>query len=389
MAELQTHPPGVALPTFRTQVPWRTRPVADGNAPRTYDYQTVPLDVSIPTNMEHQAQHQIDRILDSIHSLDDLSADDVIELRRISERSLVLDKFKVSPAEYQNWVDKVGGANRGVEYDAQNACLVLKERPGWMHEAASQLISSRLLRELEDRLSAATGSRYFLTGSTGMLIDLSPYMSWFINLTIFLDCSLEGKDGISVKQADASLMGGAEWPAVVLEVGVSETTNKLYEDARRWLEGSEGNTKLVILVDIQENNRQTISKDNLGLSAAEFQQRRHPELSRHILQWYRSREIRLFGSFHLSVHLWYSDHDEQCILNKAAFSQDNKINLTTVQDIPLRLEHLMPAGSRLDVTQPLLFPLRRLVDTLQNGFEHVEIQRASDLAQNAQKKYKK
>jgi hypothetical protein len=105
--------------------------------------------------------------------LDDLSADDVIELRRISERSLVLDKFKVSPAEYWNWLDKVGDDIRGVEYDAQNERIVLKERPGWMHEAATWLIGRRLFGELEDRLSAATGSRYFLTGSTGMLITSS------------------------------------------------------------------------------------------------------------------------------------------------------------------------------------------------------------------------
>jgi hypothetical protein len=64
----------------------------------------------------------------------------------------------------------------------------------------------------------------------------------------------------------------------------------------------------------------------------------------------------------------------------------NLIDLTTINNVPLRLEHLMPDGSDLDVSQHLSFPLRRLVDTLQNSFESIEIQRASDLAKNKLKK---
>jgi hypothetical protein len=45
-------------------------------------------------------------------------------LRRTSERSLVLDK--ISPAEYLSWLEKAGDDIRGVEYDAQNARIVLK-----------------------------------------------------------------------------------------------------------------------------------------------------------------------------------------------------------------------------------------------------------------------
>lgn len=45
--------------------------------------------------MEDQARMgRINRILDRVDSLDDLSADDIIELRHISESSLVIDKFK-------------------------------------------------------------------------------------------------------------------------------------------------------------------------------------------------------------------------------------------------------------------------------------------------------
>lgn len=39
----------------------------------------------------------------------------------------------------------------------------------------------------------------------------------------------------------------------------------------------------------------------------------------------------------------------------------------------------MPNGSSLDGDEPLLFPLKNLVETLQHGFEPVEDQRVGDL----------
>lgn len=104
--------------------------------------------------MGHQAQVQIDQILGRVRTLDDLSTEDVIELRHISEHSLMLDKFKVSPTEYCKWLEKVGDDIRGVEYDAQNACIVLKGCPSWMHEAAVGIVYELLL-PLQDKMSAA------------------------------------------------------------------------------------------------------------------------------------------------------------------------------------------------------------------------------------------
>jgi hypothetical protein len=83
----------------------------------------------------------------------------------------------------------------------------------------------------------------------------------------------------------------------------------------------------------------------------------------------------------------YSDDDSQCILNKAAFSPNNLIELATIQDVPLRLGYLISKGSDLDMSQSLLFLLRCLVDTLQNGFEDIESDTADDLAENELKLY--
>lgn len=118
-----------------------------------------------------------------------------------------------------------------------------------------------------------------------------------------------------------------------------------------------------------------------------FQEISYIALCRDILDWYRSKNIHLHGSFELSVDLWYSDGVRQRILDKAAFSRDNPIDLTKINDVPLRLEHLM-LGSDLDVSQHLSFPLRLLVETMQKGFRHVEIQRASQLAKDKLKLFK-
>lgn len=67
----------------------------------------------------------------------------------------------------------------------------------------------------------------------------------------FIDYSLNCNFGYSVKQPDASLrIPGTKCPIVVLEVGISKDTDKLYEEAQSWLEGSDSDTKLVILIDI-------------------------------------------------------------------------------------------------------------------------------------------
>lgn len=79
--------------------------------------------------MEHPAQDQIERILDRVHSLDDLSADDIIELRHLSEQSIVINKFKIFPAQYYDWLDRIGNNIYSVEYDAQHAYVILKEDP--------------------------------------------------------------------------------------------------------------------------------------------------------------------------------------------------------------------------------------------------------------------
>jgi hypothetical protein len=90
---------------------------------------------------------------------------------------------------------------------------------------------------------------------------------------------------------------------VVLEVGISETTQKLYINAERRLEGSNSHTKLVILVDVHETGKRNTSSDNWELGENDFQETNHRRLFQYMLKWYQSREINLFGLFTLCVQL--------------------------------------------------------------------------------------
>jgi hypothetical protein len=63
-----------------------------------------------------QVHDRINEYLDRVHSLENLSREDVLELRHLSQRSLVIDKFRVSCADYMNWTENiVDGYIRGVE----------------------------------------------------------------------------------------------------------------------------------------------------------------------------------------------------------------------------------------------------------------------------------
>ena len=113
----------------------------------------------------------------------------------------------------------------------------------------------------------------------------------------------------------------------------------------------------------------------------------HRKLFQHIFEWYHCRRINLFGTFTLSVHLWYSDGDRQCVLDKAGFSPDSPIDLEMIENVRLRLKHLAADGSSLTEPQPSLFPWKRLVEKLQRGFEEIQIERAKLLARDKKKSY--
>lgn len=114
----------------------------------------------------------------------------------------------------------------------------------------------------------------------------------------------------SSKEPDAGLREESEdTPVIAVEVGVSETRGKLLDDARRWLEGTEGTTRIVILVDIRETLLDSTSRerednkdrpyelDPEALAAFDTLQLRD-----HMLKWHEERNESLLGE--LTAHIY-------------------------------------------------------------------------------------
>jgi hypothetical protein len=66
------------------------------------------------------------------------------------------------------------------------------------------------------------------------------------------------KEGDSAFKPQSMRPRAADWPTIVIEAGWSESLTKLREDARRWLEGSRGQVKIVLLISIGRRARKMI-----------------------------------------------------------------------------------------------------------------------------------
>jgi hypothetical protein len=199
----------------------------------------------------------------------------------------------------------------------------------------------------------------------------------------FIDSELDGDFQDSIKLPDAALeKKGSLYPLVVVEVGISETTQKLHGDGEKWLGGTDGHTKLVILVDINEKRRRQARRDNWDLAPEDFRTMSHCQLFDHIFGWYQSRNISLIGEFDMCIHFWYKDGVRQRAF-EANFSPTHLISLDIIEDFPLRTDYLIPGAN---TNEQLLFPLRYLVSKLQDSFPNLEMKRASKLAKEERKR---
>lgn len=81
-----------------------------------------------------------------------------------------------------------------------------------------------------------------------------------IHLLILGRLDMYGVPGSREKEADRALrpctrIREADWPSLVVEVGVSESPSQLRTDAHFWLTQSEGETHVVILIAVNKTSR--------------------------------------------------------------------------------------------------------------------------------------
>ena len=159
----------------------------------------------------------------------------------------------------------------------------------------------------------------------------------------------------------------------------------MFEDATRWLRGSDGYTKLVIVIDIKEkmlkyNKTETtdwgLSKDVLNtLNSTGF--------TKHILQWHKENGVSLVGSFQVIFYLCFQNQEPRQVwrcefsldeLEPKCFTFEGMDCITTQQLIP-----------ELDESTCFPLPLRELSTRMKKCLIDHQVRRASD---KARKKWK-
>ncbi|EFW19839.1 conserved hypothetical protein [Coccidioides posadasii str. Silveira] len=93
-----------------------------------------------------------------------------------------------------------------------------------------------------------------------------------------------------------------------MRYAICETTRKAFEDAKRWLRGSNDCTKLVIVVDIKKrmSRERTAETTDWGLSSKDVLGRLNSfDLTEHILQWHKDNKCSLVGSFQACFYLYF------------------------------------------------------------------------------------
>jgi hypothetical protein len=119
-------------------------------------------------------------------------------------------------------------------YDCNKEILIMKFKVGLYHEACARLLAMEFYRVYANR----TGDIrvFFLLGSAGF--KGARRMK-------------EGNEAYKPRTRTRAY----DWPSIVFEVGVYETMAQLQQDAQFWLESSAGDTRIVIIICINQNAR--------------------------------------------------------------------------------------------------------------------------------------
>ncbi|PGH17696.1 hypothetical protein AJ80_04704 [Polytolypa hystricis UAMH7299] len=316
--------------------------------------------------MECNTRARIDEILAKTNSIDDLDLDTVAELRGTLAGRFPIEKFQVDLGDWQKWSDEHQEVY-GIEYDAQNSHIIIKATGSPLHEAATGAVGE-WLQGIRDCLSKETGNEFVCIRSA--------------------DVDLGGEYNGSEKAPDEGLRQvGEQYPLVAVEVAVSETSKKVFEDAARWLNGSDGCTKLVIVVDIKERMSRNTETTDWGLSKDILGQLNVRDLTKHILQWHQDNKSSLVGSFQASFYLCFQNQQPRQVW-KCEFSlEELEPRCFTFEGVDyITKKELLP---ELDESDCFPLPLQDLSTRMRVCLIDHELKRASSKAREKLKEIQK
>lgn len=227
--------------------------------------------------MDSSTQNRLGQILGraNVRSINGLNRKIVNYLLYELEGRVPITQFPVSVGEFSIWRLNHPDIS-DIEYDAHVERLVIKATTHSLYERVLSVFEGWLQRWADEINQVEDRDKYVCKPSTSVTLN-DPFIA-------------------SERQADVGLWKvGGQGPSLVVEVGVNES---LREVCHHWFEGTSGQTKSVILIDITEENRPgPVPEDRTwGLSAAELATIDQPRLARHIYDWHRSHNHPLVGN---------------------------------------------------------------------------------------------
>ncbi len=148
----------------------------------------------------------------------------------VSQESL--DEIDRTREERRGWLPRMT-----ILYDGREEILIVKLMVGVMHEGVARLFDRMFDRKL---VALGVGESLVPTGSSRF-----------------------GRRGGRSKEADVGYKPDSrpmidDWPSFVIEVGVSESLAMLRRDAAFWISNSDGRTRIVIVLSVNQRDRRIL-----------------------------------------------------------------------------------------------------------------------------------
>lgn len=215
---------------------------------------------------EESPRLKSNQILRQVQSIHTVSEDLINELQTtLGEGKFVVDKFKVRPQEWHDWYKANSRLRDVVEYDSLKQYIVIKGKPGPLHDAVTTSFK-KSFEDLQD-----------------LMYGLNRHQS-------------------------TTRKPVQEIPFLALEIGICESTNKLFQNAEYLLTRTTNKKNAVIIVDIQERRPPPIrSFKQFDLSGDDIKVLELAQVTDAITKWYQRSRNSLVGEFSVGVHFCYPE----------------------------------------------------------------------------------
>ncbi|CRG91376.1 hypothetical protein PISL3812_08424 [Talaromyces islandicus] len=307
----------------------------------------------------------VDRILEGVNSLLDLTSDHIEQLKRVSDGPMIIYKFETSPEEFDYWMSGAGKGIKDIGLDENYEHFVIRLRYAWAIEGLRNFVLSEESLKFKRALSTITTLSFYLTPRTKSS-----------SLDNGIDAPQQEFDRILSEYYSISA------PAVAIELALSSSPNLLRQSSREVLKGFKYVNKIIIMLNIfPQSSQKSSPEDNFDLTDEEIQEMDENELCARAHKWYHERGIYLSEEFDLTVHYWNGENYERDSTH-IRFRHNEWILTTSTPNLKFSLKRHLPNGE-LESIQ-VEYPLRELVNALQQRWTMVEYSRITEFVAEKQ-----